>query len=140
MFLVGTVIICQWHEATDSNLLREMILGKVERLESKFRLTYNMILNLLRVEDFKVEEMLKRSFSESMLQRETPKRKKMLQFVQKELDSMPPMECIYGEPDMENYYPSAQRVRELDVKLQKQIVKTACKKFPLSMTIKILIN
>ena len=41
-----------------------MILGSVTKLDSKFRLTYNMILNLLRVEDFRVEDMIKRSFSE----------------------------------------------------------------------------
>jgi antiviral helicase SKI2 len=35
-------------------MLKRMILGKPSRLESQFRLTYNMILNLLRVEDFKV--------------------------------------------------------------------------------------
>lgn len=34
--------------------LRTMMMGKPTRLESQFRLTYNMILNLLRVEDFRV--------------------------------------------------------------------------------------
>jgi hypothetical protein len=34
------------------------------RLESQFRLTYNMLLNLLRVEDMSVTDMMKRSFSE----------------------------------------------------------------------------
>ncbi len=34
------------------------------RLESRFRLTYNMLLNLLRVEDLSVTDMMKRSFSE----------------------------------------------------------------------------
>lgn len=34
--------------------LHKMILGTPQKLESQFRLTYNMILNLLRVQDFKV--------------------------------------------------------------------------------------
>jgi antiviral helicase SKI2 len=55
-----------------------MILGNVAMLESKFRLTYNMILNLLRVEDFKVEDMINRSFSEVQTQREEPKHRALL--------------------------------------------------------------
>ncbi len=41
-----------------------MMLGKPTVLASKFRLTYNMILNLLRVEQLRVEDMMKRSFAE----------------------------------------------------------------------------
>lgn len=39
-------------------------LPQATRLESQFRLTYNMLLNLLRVEDLSVTDMMKRSFSE----------------------------------------------------------------------------
>ena len=49
-----------------------MILGTPSKLQSQFRLTYNMILNLLRVEALKVEEMIKRSFSENASQRLLP--------------------------------------------------------------------
>ncbi len=52
---VGTVIIACWNEVPESGTLSTMILGKATKLESQFRLTYNMILNLLRVEDFKVQ-------------------------------------------------------------------------------------
>jgi len=38
-------------------------------LKSQFHLTYNMILNLLRVSEFRVEDVLKRSFSEFASQR-----------------------------------------------------------------------
>lgn len=41
-----------------------MLAGKATMLSSQFRLTYNMILNLLRVEVLSVEDMMKRSFSE----------------------------------------------------------------------------
>ncbi len=49
-----------------------MITGKPGKLASQFRLTYNMILNLLRVETLKVEEMIKRSFSENASQQLLP--------------------------------------------------------------------
>ena len=44
--------------------LHTMMLGRVTQLQSQFRLTYGMILNLLRVEQFRVEEVMKKSFSE----------------------------------------------------------------------------
>ena len=53
-----------------------MILGTPGKLSSQFRLTYNMILNLLRVEALKVEEMIKRSFSENASQQLLPDQQK----------------------------------------------------------------
>jgi antiviral helicase SKI2 len=55
-----------------------MLLGKPTKLQSQFRLTYNMILNLLRVEALKVEEMIKRSFSENTSQRLLPDTEKLV--------------------------------------------------------------
>ena len=56
--------------------LQTMILGQPTRLTSQFRLTYTMILNLLRVEALRVEEMIKRSFSENASQRLMPDQQK----------------------------------------------------------------
>ena len=56
--------------------LNTMILGTPTKLQSQFRLTYNMILNLLRVEALRVEEMIKRSFSENASQKLLPDQQK----------------------------------------------------------------
>jgi len=67
---VGTVIVCCFGEVPPPlPILRTMLTGSSTRLKSNFRLTYNMILNLLRVEDMSVEGMIKRSFSEFATQR-----------------------------------------------------------------------
>jgi len=62
---VGTVLVTAWGdklpEVTD---LHRMLKGKATKLSSQFRLTYTMILILLRVEEMSVEEMMKRSFTE----------------------------------------------------------------------------
>ncbi|CAI5953398.1 unnamed protein product [Closterium sp. NIES-65] len=52
----GTVIICCWEgEEVPSEVdLRRVLTGKATKLESQFRLSYAMILNLLRVEDLTV--------------------------------------------------------------------------------------
>jgi superfamily II RNA helicase len=59
-------------QVPDVSLIKGLVVGKAERLESQFRLTYNQILNLLRVEDFDPYEMMSRSFSESSSQKQVP--------------------------------------------------------------------
>ncbi len=64
---VGTAIIVPASENRDvppAETLKSLILGQPTRLTSQFRLTYNMILSLHRVETLKVEDMMRRSFSE----------------------------------------------------------------------------
>lgn len=62
---VGTVILAQWGEQLAMELTyKKLLTGTATALASKFRLTYSMILNLLRSGDLSVEEMIKRSFSE----------------------------------------------------------------------------
>lgn len=66
---VGTVIISCWNDIPEPTSLQTMLAGKATSLSSQFRLTYNMILNLLRVEVLTVEDMMKRSFSEFQAQK-----------------------------------------------------------------------
>lgn len=72
---VGTVIIACWNDVPEPTSLRTMLAGKATTLTSQFRLTYNMILNLLRVEVLTVEDMMKRSFSEFHTQKALASRK-----------------------------------------------------------------
>ena len=51
---VGTVIVACWDDIPDEAELKRLLTGRATRLESQFRLTYSMILNLMRVEDLKV--------------------------------------------------------------------------------------
>lgn len=68
--------------------LHRMILGTPTKLQSQFRLTYNMILNLLRVEALRVEEMIKRSFSENASQRLLPDQQKQVLRVRQKICSV----------------------------------------------------
>ena len=65
----GMVIILCKGDVYEASDLHRVMLGKPFKLESQFRLTYSMILNLLRVEQLRVEDMMKRSFSEFHNQR-----------------------------------------------------------------------
>lgn len=66
---VGTVVVAAWTDIPAEYDLNKLLTGVPKRLESQFRLSYNMILNLLRVNDLSVEDMIKRSFSEFHTQR-----------------------------------------------------------------------
>ena len=72
---VGTVIIAAWDNFPAEATCRTLLSGRATKLESQFRLTYGMILNLMRVEDLRVEDMLARSFAELHAQRSVGDRK-----------------------------------------------------------------
>nr|CAD7586424.1 unnamed protein product [Timema genevievae] len=82
----GTVIIICKSNVPGKLELREMMLGQPTLLQSKFRLTYSMILNLLRVQKISVEGMMSRSFKELNHQSSQGRYKKELKAVEEEME------------------------------------------------------
>lgn len=78
----GTVILLCKQNVPDLMELQNMMLGKAAKLESQFRLTYSMILNLLRVESLTVEDVMKRSFLEAGSRMKVDDMKEKIQKVQ----------------------------------------------------------
>ncbi|RUP46089.1 NUC185 domain-containing protein [Jimgerdemannia flammicorona] len=119
----GVVIIaCSGDEAPDPTNLSKMILGVPTKLESQFRLTYNMILNLLRVEALKVEEMIKRSFSENTSQKMLPENQKKFAESEESLNALQKLNCTICNADIENFYEASSRIVDLNHKLLEKIV------------------
>jgi len=52
---IGTVVVMCRDEILEESDLKHVMVGSPTRLESQFRLTYIMILHLLRVEELKVQ-------------------------------------------------------------------------------------
>lgn len=100
---VGSVIIVSsgTEEAPPAATLRQMILGNPTKLRSQFRLTYNMILNLLRVEALKIEEMIKRSFSENATQALLPEHEKQVKLSESDLAKVKRERCDICDVDLE---------------------------------------
>ncbi|KAI0050634.1 antiviral helicase [Auriscalpium vulgare] len=113
----GTVIILAGDELPEQTTLQTMILGKPGKLQSQFRLTYNMILNLLRVEALKVEEMIKRSFSENASQRLLPEQQKEVIKNEKTLSTLPRLDCDICSADINRYYDVSADIVELNQRL-----------------------
>ncbi|KAL4818822.1 armadillo-type protein [Aspergillus spinulosporus] len=99
---VGYVIVVNSgkDEAPPAGALRKMILGDPTKLRSQFRLTYNMILNLLRVEALKIEEMIKRSFSENATQALLPEHEKQVQISEASLEKIKREPCEICDVDL----------------------------------------
>ncbi|XP_073062145.1 DExH-box ATP-dependent RNA helicase DExH11 isoform X2 [Primulina eburnea] len=99
---IGTVVVMCRDDIPEEKDLKHVLVGSATRLESQFRLTYIMILHLLRVEELKVEDMLKRSFAEFHAQKNLPEKQQLL--MRKLAQPTKIIECIKGEPGIEDYY------------------------------------
>ncbi|TKS88393.1 Helicase SKI2W [Collichthys lucidus] len=118
----GTVIIlCKAgvHEMAD---LHVMMLGKPTLLQSQFRLTYTMILNLLRVEALHVTDMMRRSFSEN--HRDTQTHEKRISQLKQTLSTLPPLDTDGQLSDMLPYYHTVTELRTTTEGLQRAILES----------------
>ena len=102
--------------------LQKMILGEPQKLRSQFRLTYNMILNLLRVEALKIEEMIKRSFSEHATQQLLPEHEKAVKVSEADLAKIKRDSCEICDVQMDECHQAAQDYRNLTEELYKGIL------------------
>lgn len=112
---VGTVIICTpgADEAPPAARLRQMMLGEPTKLRSQFRLTYNMMLNLLRVEALKIEEMIKRSFSENATQALLPEHQNQVKISEADLEKIKREPCKICDIDLEACHQSCEDYKRL---------------------------
>lgn len=121
---VGSVIIVPpgGDDAPPVADLRNMILGEPSKLRSQFRLTYNMILNLLRVEALKIEEMIKRSFSEHATQQLLPEHEKDVKLAQADLAKVKRESCKICDEHMDECHQAAQDFKQLTFDLYKGLL------------------
>ncbi|XP_057254376.1 SKI2 subunit of superkiller complex protein-like, partial [Pezoporus wallicus] len=86
---MGTVIILCRGSVPDLPDLHRMMLGRPTRLQSQFRLTYPMILNVLRAQELRVQDLLRRSYAEFPLRREQEAQARRVTELQGELSAQP---------------------------------------------------
>ncbi|GAA5886319.1 hypothetical protein JCM16303_003762 [Sporobolomyces ruberrimus] len=106
----GVVIINADSDVPDVETLNHMLRGQPTKLQSQFRLTYSMILNLLRVEALRVEEMIKRSFSENASQRLLPEHQKKVSEGEVELQNLKRLPPGEKTDELKRYYDLSQRI------------------------------
>ncbi|KAK4161213.1 NUC185 domain-containing protein [Cladorrhinum sp. PSN259] len=121
---VGSVIIVPpgGDDAPPVTDLRQMILGEPSKLRSQFRLTYNMILNLLRVEALKIEEMIKRSFSEHATQQLLPEHEKAVKLSEADLAKVKRDSCPVCDVHMDEYHQAGEDYKKLTEDLYRALL------------------
>ncbi|ETN68086.1 helicase [Anopheles darlingi] len=82
------IVILMIDEAVSPAVGKEIVQGKADPINSAFHLTYNMVLNLLRVEEINPEYMLERSFFQFQNQSSIPDIYKRVQEKQQKLKSI----------------------------------------------------
>lgn len=101
----GTVILMSYKEPLYIGAFKEVTLGTPTKLISQFRLKYNMILNLLRIEALRVEEMIKHSFSENTTQTLLPTHQKRVDELTHQLTQVKIDACsVCDLEDMDQLY------------------------------------
>ncbi|XVF19931.1 hypothetical protein REPUB_Repub11eG0153900 [Reevesia pubescens] len=120
---IGTVIVMCRDEIPEESDLKHVITGTPTKLESQFRLTYIMIMHLLRVEELKVEDMLKRSFAEFHAQKKLPEQQQLL--MRKLAQPKKPIVCIKGEPAIEEYYEMHAEAEKHDEQISKAVMQSS---------------
>ena len=119
--------------------------GTPTTLESQFRLTYSMLLNIMRVESLRyvaklpptptrpvlvhfclpllhvhgrVEDMMKRSFAEQDSMRQAGDREQQMKDLQKNLLAMEQLDCAICGPDIEQYFASCASIASMKREMQ----------------------
>lgn len=82
------VVIAMVDESVEPDALKQLAGGGADVLYSSFHLTYNMVLNLLRVEDVDPEFMMKRSFAQYQRLKNKPSLEEKCRELQFQIDAM----------------------------------------------------
>lgn len=124
---IGTVIIMSYTEAMARPTIKDVCLGTATKLVSQFRLTYNMILNLLRIEALRVEEMIKHSFSENTTQALLPEHEKKIKSLEDKLNNLPPLviQDPFTEDDLKEVFEDLIKYKDLTRSLIKESMNSA---------------
>lgn len=82
------IVIAMVDEAVEPDALKSLMGGGADVLYSSFHLTYNMVLNLLRVEDVDPEFMMKRSFAQYQRLKNKPTLENSYKEVKESIDAI----------------------------------------------------
>ncbi|KAJ7317373.1 hypothetical protein JRQ81_003535 [Phrynocephalus forsythii] len=120
----GMVIILCKNQVPEMADLHRMMLGKPTQLQSQFRLTYTMILNLLRVEALRVEDMMKRSFSEFHSRKDSKAHEHRVAQLSSILANMEPPDTSGQLSDLEEYGRTVRELQENRELVQRRVVES----------------
>ncbi|KAI7824452.1 rRNA-processing arch domain-containing protein [Kickxella alabastrina] len=115
------VVILMLDEKMEPAIAKGMVKGEPDVLNSAFHLSYNMILNLMRVETFTPQFMLERSFYQFQTHAAIPKLELRAAELQQELATI----RIADEPSVKRFYDLRTQLDTLSADMTKVLVHPA---------------
>ncbi|XP_042868983.1 exosome RNA helicase MTR4-like isoform X2 [Penaeus japonicus] len=103
------IVIMMVDEKLNTAVVKNLVQGKADPINSAFHLTYNMVLNLLRVEQINPEYILERSFFQFQNYSSIPSLCDRVSQGEEELSTM----VIERESEVESYYKLQQTIENL---------------------------
>ncbi|PVV01154.1 hypothetical protein BB560_004439, partial [Smittium megazygosporum] len=120
---VGIVIIAvSGTRLEDSSMLNSMILGSSNKLESRFKLSYTMVLNLLISKQLAVEDMIKKSFSENSTVKAKPEKLAFMKTMKEEIQALPELDCMICKNDLNQLYDISLELVRINFEIYKYII------------------
>eukprot|EP00057_Strongylocentrotus_purpuratus_P029781 XP_011684255.1 PREDICTED: superkiller viralicidic activity 2-like 2 isoform X2 [Strongylocentrotus purpuratus] len=113
------IVILMIDEKMSPGVGKDILQGQPDPLNSAFHLTYNMVMNLLRVEGINPEYMLERSFFQFQSYTAIPELFEKLRKLEEEYNTM----TIPQEDSVESYYKIRQQLKKLAKEIQAFITK-----------------
>ncbi|KAJ2661510.1 ATP-dependent RNA helicase mtr4 [Coemansia sp. RSA 1200] len=112
------VVIMMVDEKMEPSVAKDMVKGEPDVLNSAFHLSYNMVLNLMRVETFTPQFMLERSFYQFQTHAQIPKLEIRAQALQTELALIK----IDNEPSVKRFYDLRTQLDSLSSEVARVVV------------------
>lgn len=104
------IVILMVDSKVSKAVAKDILMGKPDPINSAFHLTYNMVLNLLRVEEINPEYMMERSFFQFQNQSSIPDLYRRVEVTQKEVDK-----CVIPmESSIATYYHIRDQLNKLE--------------------------
>ena len=113
------IVILMADEKMNPSIGREMVKGAPDPINSAFHLTYNMVLNLLRVEEVNPEFMMERSFHQFQNYSNIPKLYQNAKDLEEKVASI----TIDDEKEVMGYYNLREQLSNLSKQFQSWLVK-----------------
>ncbi|KAF4731164.1 hypothetical protein FOZ62_031441, partial [Perkinsus olseni] len=100
---VGNVYVLAADELPDLKALTTTMTSKHTPLQSQFKLTFQMLLQMAKLTHWKAEDLMSRSYLENARAMQLPTARRDLLRLKKRQSDLPKLECVLGEEDMHRY-------------------------------------
>ncbi|KAJ6238352.1 exosome RNA helicase mtr4 [Anaeramoeba flamelloides] len=108
------IVILMLDERIEPSVAKDILLGKPDSLNSAFHLSYNMLLNLIRIEGINPEYLMSRSFFQFQCERQLPRKKQQIEELKIESNDIK----IINESKIKKFYELSEKIQELSVEIQ----------------------